>query len=57
MTESLGPHSIELIGSALPEAKRGSFGRAVPGIEHRIVDPSTDEEVLEGELGESGIRG
>ena len=36
MTESLGPHSIELIGSALPENKRGSFGRAVPGIEHRI---------------------
>ena len=57
MTESLGPHSIELIGSALPEAKRGSFGRAVPGIEHRIVDPSTDEEVLEGELGEIWIRG
>ena len=57
MTESLGPHSIELIGSALPEIKRGSFGRAVPGIEHRIVDPSTGEEALEGELGEIWIRG
>ena len=57
MTESLGPHSIELIGSALPEIKRGSFGRAVPGIEHRIVAPSTGEEALEGELGEIWIRG
>ena len=47
MTESLGPHSIELIGSALPENKRGSFGRAVPGIEHRIVEPSTGEEAPE----------
>ena len=57
MTESLGPHSIELIGSALPENKRGSFGRAVPGIEHRIVEPSTGEEAPEGELGEIWIRG
>jgi len=57
MTESLGPHSIELIGSALPENKRGSFGRAVPGIEHRIVDPSTEAEAPEGELGEIWIRG
>ena len=57
MTESLGPHSIELIGSALPENKRGSFGRAVPGIEHRIVDPSTEADAPEGELGEIWIRG
>ncbi|MEE2767961.1 MAG: class I adenylate-forming enzyme family protein [Actinomycetota bacterium] len=57
MTESLGPHSIELIGSALPENKRGSFGRAVPGIEHRIVDPSTGQDVTPGELGEIWIRG
>ena len=57
MTESLGPHSIELIGSALPENKRGSFGRAVPGIEHRIVDPSTGDDVTPGELGEIWIRG
>ncbi|NIR39760.1 MAG: long-chain fatty acid--CoA ligase, partial [Actinobacteria bacterium] len=36
MTESLGPHSIEMIGSVLPREKRGSFGRSVPGVAHRI---------------------
>lgn len=57
MTESLGPHSIEMIGSALPPEKRGSFGRSVPGIEHRIVDPVTGEDLPTGELGEIWIRG
>ncbi|MEE2768294.1 MAG: fatty acid--CoA ligase family protein, partial [Actinomycetota bacterium] len=32
-------------------------GRAVPGIEHRIVDPSTGRDVTPGELGEIWIRG
>tara|TARA_Y100000588_G_scaffold268842_1_gene284115 strand:- start:1749 stop:3407 length:1659 start_codon:yes stop_codon:yes gene_type:complete len=57
MTESLGPHSMECIGSALPEEKRGSFGRAVPGVERRIVDPSTGEDLPEGQPGEIWIRG
>ena len=57
MTESLGPHSIEPLHVELPEGKEGSFGRSVPGIEHRIVDPDTGAELLAGETGEIWIRG
>ena len=38
MTETLGPHLIDDEGRVLTEAQRGSFGRAVPGLEHRVVD-------------------
>ena len=57
MTESLGPHSIEMIGSELPRDKRGSFGRSVPGIEHRIVDPISGKNQPPGEMGEIWIKG
>ena len=57
MTESLGPHSIEMIGSRLPDDKRGSFGRSVPGVEHRIVDPISGDDLPAGELGSIWIRG
>jgi acyl-CoA synthetase (AMP-forming)/AMP-acid ligase II len=57
MTESLGPHSIELIGSPLPQEKRGSFGRSVPGMEHRIVDPISGKDQPPGEMGEIWIKG
>jgi len=57
MTESLGPHSIEMIGSELPVEKRGSFGRSVPGIEHRIVDPLSGKDQPPGEMGEIWIKG
>ena len=57
MTESLGPHSIEPLGLELPEGKEGSFGRSVPGIEHRIVDPGTGVELPAGETGEIWVRG
>ena len=57
MTESLGPHSIEPLHVELPEGKQGSFGRSVPGIEHRIVDPDTGAELPAGETGEIWIRG
>ena len=57
MTESLGPHSIEPLHVELPEGKEGSFGRGVPGIEHRIVDPDTGAELPAGETGEIWIRG
>lgn len=57
MTETLGPHSIEPIGTALPEDKRGSFGRSVPGVEHRIVDPVSGEDLPPGEMGEIWVRG
>ena len=57
MTESLGPHSIEPLHVELPEGKEGSFGRGVPGIEHRIVDPGTGGDVAPGQAGEIWIRG
>ncbi len=57
MTESLGPHSIEPMGVELPEAKVGSFGRSVPGMQHRIVDPSTGADLGAGQTGEIWIRG
>ncbi len=57
MTESLGPHTLEPEGTELPTDKIGSFGRPVPGVEHRIVDPITGEDVAPGTLGEVLIRG
>ncbi|MGI9602034.1 MAG: class I adenylate-forming enzyme family protein [Acidimicrobiales bacterium] len=57
MTETLGPHTLEVIGSELPEGKRGSFGRSAPGLQHRIVDPVTGEDCAPGQLGEIWVRG
>ena len=57
MTESHGPHSIEPLHVELPEGKEQSFGRSVPGIERRIVDPGTGEELPAGQAGEIWIRG
>ncbi len=57
MTESLGPHSIEPLHVELPEGKEDSFGRSVPGIEHRVVDPGTGGELPAGQAGEIWIRG
>ena len=57
MTESLGPHSIEPLDVELPEGKEGSFGRGVPGVEHRIVDPDTGADLPVGQSGEIWIRG
>ena len=57
MTESLGPHSIERLDVELPEGKEGSFGRGVPGVEHRIVDPDTGADMPAGQSGEIWIRG
>ena len=57
MTESHGPHSIEPLHAELPVGKEESFGRSVPGIEHRIVDPDTGDELPTGQSGEIWIRG
>ena len=56
MTETLGPHTFDT-RDALPPEKVGSFGRSVPGVEHRIVDPVTGEDVPVGEVGELWLRG
>lgn len=56
MTESLGPHTFDP-RVALPAGKDGSFGHPVPGVEHRIVDPVTGEDVPSGRVGEVWLRG
>jgi acyl-CoA synthetase (AMP-forming)/AMP-acid ligase II len=57
MTETCGPHTIDRMDVELPESLRGSFGHAVPGVEHVIVDPETGERLPAGELGEICVRG
>ena len=57
MTETLGPHTLEREGSELSEGQIGSFGRSVPGVEHRVVDPLTGSDVEIGEFGELWVRG
>ncbi len=57
MTESHGPHSIEPLHVELSAGKEESFGRSVPGIERRIVDPDTGDELPAGQPGEIWIRG
>jgi len=56
MTETLGPHTFG-DGSPLPPEKAGSFGPSVPGVEHKVVDPVTLEELPAGEVGELWLRG
>jgi acyl-CoA synthetase (AMP-forming)/AMP-acid ligase II len=56
MTETCGPHTWCPEG-ALPEALRGSFGSAVEGVEHKIVDPDSGERQPAGEFGEICVRG
>ena len=57
MTETLGPHTLEVMGSELPADKAGSFGRSAPGLEHRVVDPLTGAECAVGDMGEIWVRG
>ncbi|MCU1353771.1 MAG: lcfB 1 [Acidimicrobiales bacterium] len=57
MTETLGPHTIESKDNVVPPEKAGTFGRAVPGIEHKVVDPVTGEDLKPGEVGELWLRG
>ncbi len=57
MTETLGPHTFDSKDNPLPPEKDGSFGFSVPGVEHKIVDPVTLEDVAVGETGELWLRG
>ncbi len=56
MTETLGPHTFDA-KRPLPADKEGSFGFSVPGVEHKIVDPVTLEDLPLGETGEVWLRG
>lgn len=57
MTETLGPHTFSDQREPLPPEKDGSFGFSVPGVEHKIVDPVTLEDLPIGETGELWLRG
>jgi acyl-CoA synthetase (AMP-forming)/AMP-acid ligase II len=57
MTETCGPHTWTRLEGALPEERRGSFGSAVDGVSHRVVDPETGAELSPGEFGEIWVRG
>jgi acyl-CoA synthetase (AMP-forming)/AMP-acid ligase II len=56
MSETLGPHTFER-DVPLPPDKEGSFGRPVPGVAHRVVDPETLDDVPAGQVGEVWVRG
>ncbi len=56
MTETCGPHTYTGEGQ-LPDSLRGSFGPALDGVEHKVVDPETGERVAPGEFGEICVRG
>jgi acyl-CoA synthetase (AMP-forming)/AMP-acid ligase II len=56
MTETLGPHTFAN-KDPLPPGKEASFGFSVPGVEHKIVDPVTLEDLPVGETGELWLRG
>jgi acyl-CoA synthetase (AMP-forming)/AMP-acid ligase II len=57
MTETCGPHTWSPGEGPLPEALRSSFGVAVEGVEHRVIDPETGDILPPGELGEICVRG
>lgn len=60
MTETSGPHSglpVAERGGALGPEHAGSWGRALEGMQHRIVDPETGEPLPDGEAGEICVRG
>jgi acyl-CoA synthetase (AMP-forming)/AMP-acid ligase II len=57
MTETCGPHTMDRMDVEMPEKLRGSFGHAVPGVEHKVVHPDTGERLPAGEFGEICVRG
>ena len=57
MTETFGPHGLEAEGTRLPSDKAGAYGRSLPGMERKVLDPATGEECAAGEPGELYVRG
>ncbi|MDM4139089.1 MULTISPECIES: class I adenylate-forming enzyme family protein [Mycobacterium] len=52
--------SVVLIGddeSDQPEHRRGSFGKAAPGFQIKVIDPGTATDLPAGEVGELCLRG
>ena len=57
MTEMCSSHTLWDQYDPLPESRRGTFGKSLPGITHKVVDPQTGAEVATGEDGELWARG
>jgi acyl-CoA synthetase (AMP-forming)/AMP-acid ligase II len=57
MTETCGPHTNYDAYVALPEKRRGTFGRALEGVSHRVVDPQSGALLPAGKEGEICVRG
>jgi acyl-CoA synthetase (AMP-forming)/AMP-acid ligase II len=57
MTEMCSSHTLWDQYDPLPESRRGTFGKSLPGIEHKVVDPETLEELPPGVDGEVWARG
>ncbi|WP_397589140.1 AMP-binding protein [Sphingorhabdus sp.] len=57
MTETLGAHTSVRWDELLPDERPSWQGRAIPGIELRIVDPKTREILPPWQLGELMVKG
>jgi acyl-CoA synthetase (AMP-forming)/AMP-acid ligase II len=57
MTEMCSVHISWDQYDPLPESRRGTFGKTLPGITHKVVDPDTLDEVPAGTDGELWVRG
>jgi acyl-CoA synthetase (AMP-forming)/AMP-acid ligase II len=57
MTETAGVHCMANMSIDLPERLAGVFGKPMPGVEHKVIDPETAERVPLGTVGEICVRG
>ncbi len=57
MTETLGGHTSARYDELLPEDRPSWQGRAMPGVDLKIVDPETRQPLPPGEVGELLVRG
>jgi acyl-coenzyme A synthetase/AMP-(fatty) acid ligase len=57
MTETFGPHGVGRWEEILPEKNGMSWGRALQGIERKVVDPASGRTLPPGEAGELQVRG
>jgi acyl-CoA synthetase (AMP-forming)/AMP-acid ligase II len=57
MTETFGPHGVKPLDEPLPESKAQTVGHSIVGIERRVVDVESGEELPPGEVGELQVRG
>ncbi|MET0137855.1 MAG: fatty acid--CoA ligase family protein, partial [Sphingobium sp.] len=55
MTETAGPHTLAI--PDVDDAHIGSMGPLAPGMEHRLIDRETRQDVGDGERGELLVRG